>query len=112
MQEVGDAQEESAEERQGGKAGSAAITMKALVDAGLLQPGEGVLTVTFRHHQWPGDLLEDGNIGGDGVVYTNPTRFALTKIQKVLPSRSVSNGWEVISYGGRCAWLLAGAQAA
>lgn len=110
MQEA-EAQEESGEERQAGKGGAAAITLAALVEAGLLQPGEGVLTVSFKGRQWPGDLLEDGNIGGNGQTYTNPTRFALTKIQQVVPSRSVSNGWEVISYDGKCALATAALRA-
>jgi hypothetical protein len=89
------------EERQTSKSFGVFVTLRNLVEAGLLKSGPGVLLASWKGLQWTGDLLSDGNIQADGQTFTAPTQFALAMIQKEAPNRKSSNGWEMVSYEGR-----------
>jgi hypothetical protein len=83
------------------------VTLQDLINGGFIQPGSGVLTVSYKGMHWSGDLMENGTIQADGHVFTKLTQFAVAMIQKENPTRKSSNGWEVTSFAGRCAWLSA-----
>jgi hypothetical protein len=77
------------------------VTLRDLVDEGLLAPGEGVLSVTYKNESWAGDLTKEGLIKADGQEFSKLTTFAVAMIQKTFPGLKTKNGWEAVSYQGR-----------
>lgn len=86
----------------GGKAYGTNISLKDLVDAGVLAPGAGVLSVQYRQEQWWGDLLASGEIEAGGQRFSKPTTFTAAMMQTVNPALKSKNGWEAIYYEGKC----------
>lgn len=72
--------------------------LKALIDAGLLEPGMSCLTVKYRGVSIFADLLPDGTIRFQGKVHHAPSGFSLAAKRGVNPAVFSDDGWGNVRY--------------
>ncbi|CAD7695752.1 unnamed protein product [Ostreobium quekettii] len=77
------------------------VTLKLLIDEGLLQPGPAVLNLEYRGLQETGDLLTDGRIQWKDRVFDSPSAFSIFVKRMVNPSRKADDGWKTVKYCGK-----------
>ena len=89
--------------RAGGGAGG--VTLKALIDAGMISPGEGVLSVEYKNVVTLGSLDGDGRIttiiDGAAATFDSPSAFSIYLKRLVNPARKADDGWKTVKFGGR-----------
>ncbi|WPT12649.1 MPN domain-containing protein [Picochlorum sp. SENEW3] len=81
-----------------------AISVKLLIDEGILAPGDGVLSVEYKGMVRTADLLEDGrirvDIDGDIMMFDSPSAFSIFIKRLVNPTRKADDGWKSVKYNG------------
>lgn len=81
-----------------------AISVKVLIDEGILAPGDGVLSVEYKGMVRIADLLEDGrirvDIDGESMVFDSPSAFSIYLKRLVNPTRKADDGWKSVKYKG------------
>ena len=94
-----------AKKRKGGggrRAGS--ITLKLLIDDGLISPGKHVLSVEYKTMTHVADLTDDGkievNVNGRHMVFDSPSAFSIYLKRLSNPSRKADDGWKSVRYNG------------
>ena len=89
--------------RKGGRGGI--ITLKHLIDEGILQPGEDVLTVEYKGSTHVATLLSDGRIycrvSGQQLTFDSPSAFSIFLKRLVNPTRKADDGWKTVKFRGR-----------
>eukprot|EP01024_Parvocaulis_polyphysoides_P033693 TRINITY_DN29911_c0_g1_i1.p3 TRINITY_DN29911_c0_g1~~TRINITY_DN29911_c0_g1_i1.p3 ORF type:complete len:192 (-),score=30.77 TRINITY_DN29911_c0_g1_i1:673-1248(-) len=75
-------------------------SLKNLLDAGILFPGEGKLTVNYRSQLYVGALSVDGIILFDGREFQSPSAFSVYAKRKVTPEKQGDDGWRSVHYEG------------
>ena len=90
----------------GGRAGGMSLAL--LIEEGILEPGEDVLTVEYKGEKYYGNLLPDGRITCPRHLprsvqepFESPSRFSVEVKQILNPSRKADDGWKSIKYQGR-----------
>ncbi|KAL4433628.1 hypothetical protein ABPG75_000069 [Micractinium tetrahymenae] len=89
----------------GGKGG---ITLRVLIEEGILQPGHNVLSVDYKGMKQLASLLPDGrissNINGSIMTFESPSAFRHEHIylkRLVNPTRKADDGWKTVRYNNR-----------
>ena len=89
--------------RSGG--GPGGVTLKSLIDAGLVWPGEDVLSVEYKNVTTLGTLDADGRIicavDGRRLAFDSPSAFSIFLKRLVNPARKADDGWKTVKFAGR-----------
>lgn len=72
--------------------------LKALLDAGLVEPGVGCLSVRYRGNTIVADLQADGTIFFRGRAHHAPSGFSLTAKREINPLVFSDDGWGNVRY--------------
>lgn len=89
------------------------ITLRVLLKDGLIEPGQGVLSIHYLGRKFLGDLLEDGKIiwQESGQAFNSPSAWATHCKRLVNPAKKSGCGWASVRYKGqkldqyKTAWL-------
>ena len=87
------------------------ITLKLLIDEGILSPGENVLTVEYKSDIMYGSLTKSGRIkytiAQSELTFESPSAFSIHCLRLINPARRSDNGWRTIKYEGKVrSWTL------
>mmetsp|Transcript_23369 Transcript_23369/g.51294 ORF Transcript_23369/g.51294 Transcript_23369/m.51294 type:complete len:460 (+) Transcript_23369:175-1554(+) len=85
----------------GAKRAGGVVSLKILIEAGILEPGEGVLYVEYKNNVTWGDLMADGQIHYQGMFFDSPSAFSIYLKRQVNPTRKADDGWKAVKYSGR-----------
>jgi hypothetical protein len=89
--------------RGGGRGGI--ITLKLLIDEGVMVPGEGVLSMEYKGTSQTASLDPEGRIvtslGGRPLVFESPSAFSIYFKRLLNPTRKADDGWKTVKYDGR-----------
>ena len=102
VQEFNDVNEDEAiGEFDDGKSGK--LTLSTLLQEGMIEAGEGVLSIEYLGQTFKGDLLGVGKIRSQetGLVFNNPSAWAIYCKKIVNPSKKSGCGWASVKYKGR-----------
>ncbi|KAK9805105.1 hypothetical protein WJX73_008354 [Symbiochloris irregularis] len=81
------------------------ISLRLLIEEGLLTPGEGVLTSEYKGANMIANLNADGRISythkGQLMTFESPSAFSIFFKRLVNPSRKADDGWKTVRYQGR-----------
>ncbi|XP_063311999.1 MPN domain-containing protein isoform X3 [Pelobates fuscus] len=100
-----------------GKAGTyltkRGITLRVLLKDGLIEAGQGVLSIHYLGKKFMGDLLVDGKIRWqeNGQAFNSPSAWATHCKRLVNPAKKSGCGWASVRYKGqkldqyKTAWL-------
>ena len=84
------------------RAGS--ISIKLLLEEGIISPGKGVLQMEYKGISHSADLTEDGkievDIDGTLLVFDSPSAFSIHLKRLVNPTRKADDGWKSVKYNG------------
>nr|XP_002122392.1 MPN domain-containing protein-like [Ciona intestinalis] len=80
---------------------SRSVTLQTLVQEGVLEPGNGVLSIDYLSHKYLGDLLPNGKILWDNVQFPSPSTWATHIKKKINPSKKSGCGWNSVKYKGK-----------
>ncbi|KAL6782160.1 hypothetical protein ACKKBF_B10890 [Auxenochlorella protothecoides x Auxenochlorella symbiontica] len=82
-----------------------AITLKYLIDKGVLEPGKDVLSLDYKDLRQLASLESDGRIhatvGGSTFVFESPSGFSIFIKRLVVPTRKADDGWKSVRYGAQ-----------
>ncbi|XP_053556086.1 MPN domain-containing protein [Bombina bombina] len=89
------------------------ITLRVLLKDGLIEAGQGVLSIHYLGRKFLGDLLEDGKIRWqeNGQAFNSPSAWATHCKRLVNPAKKSGCGWASVRYKGqkldqyKTAWL-------
>ncbi|XP_066552312.1 MPN domain-containing protein isoform X1 [Amia ocellicauda] len=78
------------------------ITLRVLLKDGLVEPGDGVLSIHYLGKKFVGDLLSDGKIRWveTGQVFNSPSAWATHCKRLVNPAKKSGCGWASVRYRG------------
>ena len=87
------------------------ITLKLLIDEGILFPGENVLTVEYKSNITYGSLAECGRIkctiAGTELTFESPSAFSIYLKRLINPARKADDGWKTVKFEGKvCIWAF------
>jgi len=89
--------------RGGGRGGI--ITLAHLIDDGIIEPGEDILSVEYKGSTHIATLLPDGriscNVAGQDLTFESPSAFSIYLKRLVNPTRKADDGWKTVKYRGR-----------
>ncbi|KAJ7308335.1 hypothetical protein JRQ81_008871 [Phrynocephalus forsythii] len=79
------------------------ITLRVLLKDGLIEPGEGVLSIYYLGKKFIGDLHMDGKIVWQetGQVFNSPSAWATYCKKLVNPAKKSGCGWASVKYKGQ-----------
>ena len=82
------------------------ITLKTLLDANVISPGAGVITLLYKDRTTVANLLDDGTIDWGGQFFTSLSTFSL-RCKRSITHRltgattlKTDNGWTSVRYNG------------
>ncbi|KAK5645969.1 hypothetical protein RI129_004433 [Pyrocoelia pectoralis] len=87
----------------GNTSSSRTITLQMLLSAGILQPGNGSMTIEYLGQKFVGDLLEDGKIRSQetDIVFASPSAWAIACKRFINPDKKSGCGWASVKYKGK-----------
>ncbi|XP_045616911.1 MPN domain-containing protein isoform X2 [Procambarus clarkii] len=96
-------EEEEIEEVTHGRSTGRGLTLKTLVKEGVLQPGEGLMTINYLGNKFKGDLLPDGRIRSQETnkIFGTPSAWAIYCKKIVNPDKKSGCGWASVRYRGK-----------
>mmetsp|Transcript_5188 Transcript_5188/g.13216 ORF Transcript_5188/g.13216 Transcript_5188/m.13216 type:complete len:610 (-) Transcript_5188:47-1876(-) len=77
------------------------VTLKKLLDAGLLQPGTDNLWCEYKGVRSVGSLTPEGRISWEGMLFESPSAWSIHLKRLVTPGRKADDGWKTIRYQGK-----------
>ncbi|XP_030073197.1 MPN domain-containing protein [Microcaecilia unicolor] len=79
------------------------ITLRVLLKDGLIEPGEGKLSIYYLGKKFIGDLLPDGKIQWQetGQIFNSPSAWATHCKKLVNPAKKSGCGWASVKYQGQ-----------
>ena len=86
-----------------GAAKQSSITLKHLVDYGVLEAGPHKVFIVYSQsnaeHTWSASLRNDGIIEWSGEEFATPSAFAMYVKRLVNPMKKADDGWKTVKYG-------------
>ena len=76
------------------------VTLAHLIDARLIAPGPGTISINYNDVTHKADLLPDGYVSWDGREFAFVSHFSLAVKRKVNPGRKADDGWKCVAYNG------------
>ena len=85
------------------KRGSAprGVSLLDLIKEGLMEPGQGVLKIVYKNHEYVGDLTEDGLISFEGEEWESPSAWSITVKRRLFPEKKADDGWKSVMHQGK-----------
>ncbi|KAK9809210.1 hypothetical protein WJX72_011487 [[Myrmecia] bisecta] len=81
------------------------LSLKLLIDEGILWPGENVLSVEYKATMTYASLTEEGKIlckiNGEPMSFDSPSAFSIYLKRLVNPSRKADDGWKTVKFAGK-----------
>lgn len=81
------------------------ISLKLLIDEGILFPGENCLTVEYKSNITYGSLAECGRIkctiAGTELTFESPSAFSIYLKRLINPARKADDGWKTVKFEGK-----------
>uniref|UniRef100_A0A8C2FJG6 MPN domain-containing protein n=1 Tax=Cyprinus carpio TaxID=7962 RepID=A0A8C2FJG6_CYPCA len=79
------------------------ITLRVLLKDGLVEPGDGILSIHYLGKTFVGDLLNDGKIRWveTGQIFNSPSAWATHCKRLVNPAKKSGCGWASVRYRGQ-----------
>jgi len=77
------------------------VTLKALIQEGLLAPAEDALTMEYKGTITHASLTADGRIFWEGMHFDSPSAFSIYLKRLVNPNRKADDGWKTVKYAGK-----------
>lgn len=71
------------------------------MEAGILEPGEGVVTHFYHGNTDVADLSARGELLWEGRVFESPSAFSIAVKRRVNPGRKADDGWKSVKVRGR-----------
>uniref|UniRef100_T1J5K2 MPN domain-containing protein n=1 Tax=Strigamia maritima TaxID=126957 RepID=T1J5K2_STRMM len=101
-EECEDEDDEPAIGRRGRRTGRGVNLSMLLLD-GVLQPGEGALTIDYLGKKFVGDLLSNGKIRWQDTrqLFNSPSAWAIYCKKVINPEKKSGCGWASVKYDGR-----------
>ncbi|KAL4433705.1 hypothetical protein ABPG75_000146 [Micractinium tetrahymenae] len=84
--------------RSGARSG---VTLAQLVQAAVVQPGQGVITVSYKGASYTASLNAAGAIEYEGHTFVSPTAFSIHVKRKQTPGKAGDDGWVSVHCLGR-----------
>ncbi|XP_064101453.1 MPN domain-containing protein CG4751-like isoform X2 [Macrobrachium nipponense] len=96
-------EEEEIEAVTHGRSTGRGLTLKTLLKEGVLQPGEGTMTINYLGNKFKGDLLSDGRIRSQETnkIFGTPSAWAIYCKKIVNPDKKSGCGWASVRYRGK-----------
>ena len=79
--------------------GRSAVSLKMLVDAGLMRPGPEALWITYLDQTWHGALDAAGAISFQDQTFYSPSAWAIHCKRLANPGKKADDGWKSVRYG-------------
>ena len=79
--------------------GRSAVSLKMLVDAGLMRPGPEALWITYLEQTWHGALDAAGAITFQDQTFYSPSAWAIHCKRLANPGKKADDGWKSVRYG-------------
>ncbi|GBF98200.1 hypothetical protein Rsub_10700 [Raphidocelis subcapitata] len=76
------------------------VTIKDLIDAGLIRPGPDAVTVSYKNSATQGELLPDGTIVYGGTKFATASAFSVHVKRLQTPSKQGDDGWRSVHAAG------------
>jgi len=77
------------------------VSLADLVESGVLVPGRGKITCSYKGQTVAATLTEDGSIEYQGRKYQSATAFSISFKRTITPSKQGDDGWKSVLYDGR-----------
>ncbi|XP_076046051.1 MPN domain-containing protein-like isoform X3 [Oratosquilla oratoria] len=102
-EDLGEDEEEEGAEITHGRSTGRGLTLKTLLKEGVLEPGEGHMTINYLGNKFKGDLLPDGRIKSQETskIFGSPSAWAIYCKKIVNPDKKSGCGWASVRYRGR-----------
>uniref|UniRef100_A0A1B6DKE7 MPN domain-containing protein n=3 Tax=Clastoptera arizonana TaxID=38151 RepID=A0A1B6DKE7_9HEMI len=102
-EDVGDGEGERRNRVAGTASTGRTITLQMLLDADILQPGEGTMSIEYLGQRFMGDLMTDGKIKSleTDLVFASPSAWAIHCKRIINPEKKSGCGWASVKYKGR-----------
>uniref|UniRef100_A0A383WMB0 MPN domain-containing protein n=1 Tax=Tetradesmus obliquus TaxID=3088 RepID=A0A383WMB0_TETOB len=91
----------AAKPRRAPKRPAGLVNLKGLIDEGLMQPGDDVLTVEYKGTLTHASLTHDGRIRWKELFFDSPSAFSIYLKRLVNPARKADDGWKTVKYLGK-----------
>jgi hypothetical protein len=79
---------------------SSKISLKLLVDAGLVKPGRNALSLQYKKKRITADLLENGSIVWNGHIFWTVSSFSMYAKRITNAQVKTDNGWDHVCHRG------------
>ena len=80
-------------------AGRVTVSLKMLVDAGIMTPGPDAVFLSYLGQTWSGELDAAGLIQFRGKAYSSPSAWAIFCKRIANPGKKADDGWKSVRYG-------------
>lgn len=85
----------------GGGSSRGTVSLADLVSSGILVPGRGRITCTYKGTVATASLMEDGSIEHQGRRYQSATAFSIGYKRTMNPGKQGDDGWKSVCYDGK-----------
>ena len=75
------------------------VSLKMLIDAGLMSPGPEALWITYLDQTWHGALDAAGAISFQDQMFYSPSAWAIHCKRLANPGKKADDGWKSVRYG-------------
>nr|CAD7455237.1 unnamed protein product [Timema tahoe] len=86
------------------------VTLQMLLSAGILQPGEGTMSIEYLGQKFVGDLLPDGKIKSleTDIIFASPSAWAIHCKRIINPEKKSGCGWasKILCNSGLLTYVL------
>jgi hypothetical protein len=79
--------------------GRVTVSLKMLVDAGIMTPGPDAVFLSYLGQTWSGELDALGQIHFRGKAYGSPSAWAIFCKRLANPGKKADDGWKSVRYG-------------
>ncbi|KAJ9577212.1 hypothetical protein L9F63_006186, partial [Diploptera punctata] len=79
------------------------VTLQMLLAAGILEPGEGAMSIEYLGQRFIGDLFPDGKIKSQetDIIFASPSAWAIHCKRIINPEKKSGCGWASVKYKGK-----------
>ncbi|XP_071823283.1 MPN domain-containing protein-like [Apostichopus japonicus] len=79
------------------------VTLRMLMEDGIVEAGEGVLSIDYLGQKFNADLLDDGRIRWteENMIFNSPSSWAIHIKKLVNPHKRSGCGWSSVKYKGQ-----------
>eukprot|EP00884_Botryococcus_braunii_P018763 jgi/Botrbrau1/5570/Bobra.97_2s0001.1 len=79
----------------------AVLTLKDLLDHGIITPGHEKISVVYKGNTYKAALTKEGKIMYQGIGFTSATAFSIHCKRQQTPNKQGDDGWKSVHYEGQ-----------